>query len=226
MMLRLSVMSSLAPVDSDFADTVRQMPESTCVVFDLGNVLIEWDRRLLFEKLIPEAAELQDFLDNVFTMEDNRVLDSGTPVHEVAAAVALRHPDKRDLVMAFADRWSETLGGVIDDSVEILRDLHSAGVPLYALSNWGRDTFAMIEPNYPFLELFDGMVISGREGVTKPDAAIFQILCDRYEILPRNAVFIDDSSANVTAAMIMGFDALLFERADRLRQQLVERSLL
>ncbi|MFT7473996.1 MAG: 2-haloacid dehalogenase [Verrucomicrobiales bacterium] len=213
-------------MESDFTDTVRQMPETRCVVFDLGNVLIEWDRRLLFEKLITDGEQLQDFLDNVFTMEDNRILDSGTPVHEVAAAVALRHPDKRDLVTAFADRWSETLGDVIEGTVEILGDLHSAGVPVYALSNWGRDTFAMIEPNYPFLQLFDGMVISGREGVTKPDAAIFQILCDRYDILPQNAVFIDDSSANVAAAMIMGFDALLFERADRLRQQLVERSLL
>jgi 2-haloacid dehalogenase len=225
-MLRSSAVPPLGAVDSDFTDTVRQMPETTCVVFDLGNVLIEWDRRRLFEKLIPDSEQLQDFLDNVFTMEDNRVLDTGTPVHEVAAAVALRHPDKRDLVMAFADRWSEMLGDVIEGTVEILSDLHSAGVPVYALSNWGRDTFAMIEPNYPFLQLFDGMVISGREGVTKPDAAIFQILCDRYDILPRNAVFIDDSSANVAAAMIMGFDALLFERADRLRQQLVERSLL
>ena len=202
------------------------MARHISVVFDLGNVLIEWDRRNLFEKLIDDPAELQVFLDTVFTMEDNMELDRGTPLHDVASAVALRHPQKRDLVMAFADRWPETLGGVIDGTVQILDELSLNGVPLYALSNWGRDTFAMIEPNYSFFELFDGMVISGREGVIKPDPAIFDLLCSRHSFEPEDAVFIDDSGANIAAAMSLGFDAILFEQPDRLRQQLLERNLL
>jgi 2-haloacid dehalogenase len=202
------------------------MARHISVVFDLGNVLIEWDRRNLFEKLIHDPAELQVFLDTVFTMEDNMELDRGTPLHDVASAVALRHPHQRDLVMAFADRWLETLGGVIDGTVQILDELSLNGVPLYALSNWGRDTFAMIEPNYSFFELFDGMVISGREGVIKPDPAIFDLLCSRYTFEPEDAVFIDDSGANIAAAMSLGFDAILFEQPDRLRQQLLERNLL
>lgn len=202
------------------------MDRHISVVFDLGNVLIEWDRRNLFEKLIDDPNELQTFLDTVFTMEDNMELDRGTPLHEVASSVAARHPDQRELVMAFADRWSETLGGVIEGTVEILDELSLNGVPLYALSNWGRDTFAMIEPTYSFFELFDGMVISGREGVIKPDPSIFDLLCSRYGFVPEDAVFIDDSGANIAAAMSLGFDALLFERPDRLRQQLVERNLL
>ncbi len=211
-------------------DTARcyraTMHRHISVVFDLGNVLIEWDRRNLFAKLIDDPIELQAFLDTVFTMEDNMELDRGTPLHDVASAVAARHPEQRELVMAFADRWVETLGGVIEGTVEILDELSLNGVPLYALSNWGRDTFAMIEPNYSFFELFDGMVISGREGVIKPDPAIFDLLCTRYGFVPEDAVFIDDSGANVAAAMSLGFDALLFERPDRLRQQLVERNLL
>ena len=98
--------------------------ELECVIFDLGNVLIEWDRRNLYEKLIPDSDELDSFLDDVFTMDDNAELDRGTPLHEVAAEVARRNPDKRDLVMAFAERWKETLGDVITGSVEILEDLH------------------------------------------------------------------------------------------------------
>ena len=74
------------------------MAVRTIVVFDLGNVLIEWDRRFLYEKLISDPVELQDFLDNVFTLDDNAELDRGTPLAEVAAAVAARHPDKHDLV--------------------------------------------------------------------------------------------------------------------------------
>ena len=202
------------------------MAVRTIVVFDLGNVLIEWDRRFLYEKLISDPVELQDFLDNVFTLDDNAELDRGTPLAEVAAAVAERHPDKHDLVMAFAHRWKETLGAVIDSSVEVLETLSQNGVTLYALSNWGRDTFASIEADYPFLELFDGLVISGREGVVKPDPAIFRIICDRYGFEPHAAVFIDDSGANIATAASLGFDALLFDRPERLRQQLIERSLL
>lgn len=196
------------------------------VVFDLGNVLIEWDRRLLFEKLIGDPTELQWFLDNVFTMDDNAELDRGTPLQVVAETVAQRHPDHRDNVMAFAERWTETLGGVIEGTVDILHELKGNGVPLFALSNWGRDTFAMIEANYPFLALFDGMVISGREGVVKPDPAIFDLLCERHGFEAEDAVFIDDSGANIAAATSLGFDALLFEQPDRLRQQLIERRLL
>jgi len=202
------------------------MASRTIVIFDLGNVLITWDRRLLYEKLISDPVELQDFLDNVFTLDDNVELDRGTPLPQVAAAVAERHPEKRDLIMAFAERWKETLGGVIESSVQVLEELSESGVTLYALSNWGRDTFASIEADYPFFECFDGMVISGREGVVKPDPAIFRILCDRYGFEPHDAVFIDDSGANIATAASLGFDALLFDRPERLRQQLIERSLL
>lgn len=196
------------------------------VIFDLGNVLIEWDRRRLYEKLIDDPDELNTFLDTVFTMEDNAELDRGKPLAEVVAEVARRHPDQHELVMAFGQRWKETLGEVITGSVEILRDLHASGVKLLALSNWGKDTFASIEADYDFFDLFDGMVISGREGVVKPDQKIYDILCDRYQVTPSRAVFIDDSAANVATAMMLGFDSLLFDHPDVLRQQLIYRQLL
>jgi len=202
------------------------MASPRVVVFDLGNVLIEWDRRNLFEKLIDDPDELQTFLDDVFTMDDNARLDRGTPLHEVAAEVAARHPDQHDLVMAFADRWIETLGGVIDGTVEVLEELSERQVPLYALSNWGKDTFAMIEQNYPFFRHFDAMVISGREGIVKPDPAIFDLICTRHEFSPEEAVFVDDSVANIASAASLGFDALLFASPAVLRQQLIERNLL
>ena len=106
------------------------------------------------------------------------------------------------------------------------RQLKAAGTPLYALTNWGKDTFASIEADYPFFEHFDGMVVSGREGVIKPDPAIYRILSERYGFAPHDAIFIDDSGANIATAMSLGFDALLFENGPRLRQQLIYRSLL
>ena len=212
-------------VDKSFAATFPPVG-TKIVVFDLGNVLIQWDRRLLFDQLIDDPAELQHFLDNILTMEDNKRLDSGVALAEVAADAAARHPEYHDLIMAFGSRWKETLGEVIEGSVRILEDLKAAGTPLYALTNWGKDTFASIEADYPFFSHFDGMVVSGREGVIKPSSAIYRILCDRYGFSPSDAVFIDDSGANIATAAALGFDALLFENPQRLRQQLIYRSLL
>ena len=128
--------------------------------------------------------------------------------------------------MAYAERWRETLGPVLEGTVAILEELSGTDVQLLALSNWGKDTFASIEANYPFFQHFEGMVISGREGVVKPGRQIFDLLCQRYSVRPQDAVFIDDSSANVVAAMTLGFDALLFDNSELLRQQLLYRGLL
>ena len=196
------------------------------VVFDLGNVLIRWDRALLYSQLIADPEELEWFLDNVMTLEANRRLDEGTPLAEMTAEVAAAHPDHHDLVMIFAERWRETLGGTIDGTVAIVDELAAAGVTMFALSNWGADTFAMVEPEFEFLERFDGLVISGREGVTKPDPRIFDILCERHGFEPEHAVFVDDSPANVATALSLGFDAILFVSPEQLRNLLVERRLL
>ena len=196
------------------------------VVFDLGNVLITWDRRLLFSQLIEDPETLEFFLENVYSMEANKDLDRGVPLAEVVERQSNAWPEHREAMQAFGTRWKETLGGPIDGSVEILRELKGNGVPLFALSNWSAETFAMIEGDYDFLALFDGKVISGREGVIKPDAKIFDILCERHGFEPEQAVFIDDSGANIAAALSLGFDALLFDTPERLRHQLTERSLL
>ena len=198
----------------------------TTVVFDLGNVLIEWDRRNLFSKLIDDPVELDRFLDDVFTMDDNARLDRGTPLREVADGAIERHPDMAELISAIVDRWEEMLGPVIQGTVDILDELSRKGVNLLALSNWGKDTFAMIEANYPFFELFDGMVISGQEGVVKPDREIFDIMCERYDVTPAECVFVDDRAANIAASMALGFDGLLFDTPELLREQLIYRQLL
>lgn len=202
------------------------MAAERTVIFDLGNVLIEWNLRNLYSTLISEPGELDYFLNNILTADVNDELDRGKPIHDVARGVVERYPAYSELVMAYAEQWHKTLGPVIDGTVEILQELKQANIPLLALSNWGQDTFASIEANYWFFSLFDGMVISGREGVTKPDRAIFDLLCDRYGLRPQDAVFIDDSPANIGAATELGFDAVLFDSPELLRQQLTDRDLL
>ena len=147
-----------------------ETPSIDTVVFDLGNVLVRWDRRLLYEQLIDDPVELDRFLDEVLTLDVNEDLDRGVPLAEVTAALTARHPDDTELIDAFRTRWPETLGEVIAETVEIVEQLRGR-VRLFALSNWGRETFEMSLPRLPFLEGFDGLVISGREGVVKPQPA-------------------------------------------------------
>jgi len=194
-------------------------------VFDLGNVLIPWDRRRLFGKLIADPAEVDHFCDHVLTMAENARLDAGLPLADLVAELGERHEAHRDVIAAFGDRWDETLGPAIEGSVAILGALVDAGHRCYALSNWNADTFASIEGRYPFLGWFDGLVISGREGVIKPDPAIYRLLCDRHDVEPAEAVFIDDSATNVAAAVALGFDGIVFTDPAQLDAELRERGL-
>lgn len=196
-----------------------------CVVFDLGNVLVPWDRRFLFEKLIEDAAKLDHFLDEILTLDINADLDRGVPLEKVTAELSARHPEHADLIDAFRLRWPETLGPIIEESVAILVELTTLPVTLLALSNWGKDTFAVAEPHLPFLRHFEGLVISGREGVVKPDPAIFELLCRRHDVTPERTVFIDDSAVNVETAVSLGFEAVHFRSPPQCRAALVELGL-
>lgn len=196
------------------------------VVFDLGNVLIPWDRRFLYEQLIDDPDELQHFLDHVLTMEANAELDRGTPLSHVVADLIEQQPDHAELLQAFADRWIETIGPAIDTSVRLLQRLKSGQVPCYALSNWGRDTYRMAERRFPFLAWFDGRIISGFEGVVKPEPAIFQLLLDRFDLAAPKTLFIDDSAANIATAKGLGFATHHFVEPDALEAELISRGLL
>jgi 2-haloacid dehalogenase len=202
------------------------MTTHTVVVFDLGNVLIGWDRALLFSKLIDDADELEHFLSEVYSLEANQELDRGVPLADVVAALSAQHPKYQTVLEAFGHRWIETIAGAIDGSVEILEELNSRWTPLYALSNWGAETFAIVEHEFPFFGLFDGLVISGREGVVKPDRAIFDLMCERHGFRPAEALFIDDSETNIDAAHALGFDTILFAEPEQLRIELETRNLL
>lgn len=191
------------------------------VVFDLGNVLVEWDRRFLFEKLIPDEAALRHFLDEILTLDINADLDRGVPLGEVTAALATRHPGHAELIHAFRDRWPETLGEILDESVLILDELAKLPVRLLALSNWGKDTFALAAPRLPFLDRFEALVISGREGVVKPDPAIFELMVERHGLDPERTVFIDDGAANIAAAAALGFATIHFTSASQCRAELI-----
>jgi 2-haloacid dehalogenase len=202
------------------------VPTPTTAVFDLGGVLIDWDPRYLYRGIFDDEAAMETFLAEVVTPRWNSELDAGRSWAEAIASLSDRHPDQRDRIEAYHRRWPETLGGPIDGTVAILEQLRDHGLRLFALSNWSAETFPVARGRYPFLDWFEGIVISGDVGIIKPDRRIFEHLVARYDVDPSRAVFIDDNAANVKAAGDLGFTAMQFVDAPSLHRDLQRLGLL
>ena len=200
-------------------------PHITTVVFDLGGVLIDWDPRYLYGRLMPED-EVEVFLEEIGFAEWNHEQDAGGSWADAVAAHAARHPDRRELIEAYPQRFVETLGGAIAGTVTILEELHAAGVPLLAVTNWSAETFQVARREYAFLDLFDGIVVSGEEHVAKPDPRIFAILLRRHNLEAANTVYVDDSPTNVASAQTAGLVAVRYDSPRSLRDQLIELGVL
>jgi len=197
------------------------------VVFDVGGVLLQWDPRHLYRKLFAgDDAAMEHFLGNVCTEEWNERQDAGRTFADAAAELLPAHADKAHLIHAFGRRFDEMIPGAIEETVDILRELKRAGVPLYAVTNWSAETFPSAQNRFDFLAEFDGIVVSGEEGVIKPDPRIFRILLDRYDIPAHAAAFIDDNPANAEAATNLGIHGIHFRSPQQLRRELVELGLL
>lgn len=179
-------------------------------VFDLGRVLLEWDPRHLYRTLFADEAEMEHFLAEVVSKPWIESLDRGRDTAEAIAGLVAAHPHYAAEIRAFQTRWDETLPGAIDGTVAILEALRRAGVRTYALTNFAADTFERTRRRFPFLDGFDGIVVSGREGLIKPDPAIFRLLLDRFGLVAAECLFIDDIPANVAAARDVGLQAVRF----------------
>jgi 2-haloacid dehalogenase len=198
----------------------------SAVVFDLGGVLIDWNPRYLYRTLFDDEAAMEDFLATVTTHEWNLAQDAGRPWSEAIEELARLHPEQRDLIAAYWERWPETLGDALQPTVDILEELRSRGVRLVALTNWSGETFPYARPRYPFLDWFEGIVVSGDEQLAKPDPRIFELLIRRFDLDPATTLFIDDNPENVAVAAQLGFVALRFDDAGRLRADLGRLGLL
>jgi 2-haloacid dehalogenase len=196
------------------------------VVFDLGNVLVRWNPRLLYEQLIPDAAELERFFDTVITHQWIREQDAGRTFADGIALLTAQFPHYEAEIRAFWARWGEMVPGPIDETVEILAELRERQTPLYALTNWSHETFPIARPRFPFFEWFEGIVVSGEVQMVKPDARIYRHLLDTHGLDAEDCVFIDDSPANVAGARNVGITGLHFQSPQQLRQDLTELKLL
>jgi 2-haloacid dehalogenase len=198
-------------------------PTIKAIIFDFGNVLLEWNPRYVYHRFFPDDPEsIERFLQEVNFMEWNLLQDKGRPFVEGVAILSREFPHYSHLIQAYHDNWIDSLGDSLDGTVEIMKELKQAGYPLYGLSNWSAETFPFARQKHDFFDLLDDYVISGEVGHVKPGPEIFQILLDRIGKPAHQCLFIDDSLVNIQQAETMGFGVIHFLSPEQLREALRE----
>ncbi len=180
------------------------------VIFDIGNVLIEWQPERFYDREIGAARRAAMFAA-VDLHGMNEQVDRGADFRATVYATADAFPDWATEIRLWHDRWLELAHPPIDGSIALLQHLKDAGVPVFALSNFGIGTFQLAEPRWPFLALFDRRYISGFMGVTKPAAEIYAMVEADCGVAPGRLFFTDDRADNIAAAAARGWQTHLFE---------------
>ncbi|WP_374285515.1 HAD family hydrolase [Novosphingobium sp.] len=196
------------------------------VVFDVGNVLVRWDRRLPFVNHFTDAAEFDHFMDEVIPLSWHAEHDAGRPAADLVAERSALFPHYAQLIHDWFARFNESIPGPVPGSPELVEQLHAHGVPLYAITNFGADTWAGFRPVFPLAERFRDIVVSGVEQLAKPDPAIYALAEARFGHAPEAMLFIDDSLPNVESARACGWHAHHFSDAAGLEADLRERGLI
>ncbi len=199
---------------------------SKAVIFDIGAVLIDWNPRYLYAKLLPDDAAIDAFLHEVGFDAWNRALDGGGRWGPAVMELSERFPHRRELIEASHSRWHEMLPGAIDGTVTILEQLAANKTPLYAITNYSSEKWAETFQRFPFFRHFRDIVVSGDEGLLKPEPEIFQLCLERNGLSAERCVFIDDSAKNVAGAAALGIDAILFQSSEQLESDLASRGIL
>lgn len=196
------------------------------VIFDIGAVLIDWNPKYLYSKLLPDEAAIDAYLDEIGFNEWNRALDAGGLWGPGIDDLVSRFPHHKALIEASHLRWHEMLPGAIDGTVVILERLAEKGAPLYAITNYSSEKWLETIARFPFFAHFRDIVVSGDEKLMKPDAAIYRLCLERNGLEAGNCIFIDDQPKNVIAAAALGIDAIQFESPAQLERELVARGVL
>jgi 2-haloacid dehalogenase len=196
------------------------------VIFDVGRVLFDWDLRYLFAKLITDSDELEWFVSNVVTPQWHFQHDAGRPLADMLPELKAEFPDHAPLIDAYATRFNETIPGPMPGSLELIQRLDEAGVPLFAITNFGHEFWEGFRPTQPIFDRFQDIIVSGTEKLMKPDPAIYRLAIERFGIDPAGALFIDDVAANVAGAESVGIAGHLFKGAAMLEGDLVRRGYL
>ena len=206
----------------------KTMKTINTIIFDLGNVLIDWNPEYVFSDVFEGNRKKMDwFFTEICTMDWNENQDAGYPLQQATADRVALFPQYENWIRMYYGRWEEMLGGAIGASVEILRLLiEDPRYKVVALTNWSAETFPIALERFEFLHWFEGIVVSGEEKTRKPFREIYQITLDRFDLTAENCLFIDDNFRNIEGAQKLGIQTHHFSNPQALATDLKERGIL
>lgn len=203
------------------------MKKFETVIFDLGGVLIDWNPDYVYKTIFNDETKMREFYSDICTSEWNEEQDAGRGLKEATEELVARFPKEERNIRAYYDRWEEMLKGEIEGTVKVLEDIKKKNeVKLYALTNWSAETFPVALKKFPFLQWFDGRLVSGEEKTRKPYIEIYELLLQRFNIKADTAIYIDDNERNLKPPREMGIHTILFKSPAQLEEELKELGIL
>lgn len=191
------------------------------IIFDFGNVLVEWHPERVYGEYFGDEAKAWWFLRHVTDMNWRQRIDRGESQDACIEELQGRFPEYREAIALYRDRWREMLTGEMPGMRELLTELKDTGYEIYGLTNWSMETFPEARRHFSILQMIDRYVVSAAEGYVKPDPQLFQMLLDRYHLQADDCIFVDDNPDNVAAACQMGMKGIVFGGAENLRKELI-----
>jgi len=177
-------------------------------LFDLGGVFFDWDPNHFFKDIFDTAEERKYFLTEICSDEWNVKQDAGRIIEEAENELIAKFPHYKKEIQMYYKNHRKMIRGTYDLSIKVLENLKKLNYECYVLSNWSAETFEGMIDDYPFLKLFEGLLISGEEKLMKPDVAIYELAIKRFNLIPKETVFIDDKIENINAARVLDLNII------------------
>ena len=174
-------------------------------LFDLGGVFFDWDPHHFYKNVFEDQAERNNFLENICNDDWNIQQDAGRLIKDAEIELVKNFPNYEKEIKLYYKNHRKMFRQIFQQSVDILNDLKEKNFECFVLSNWSWETFEGMEKEYPFLRKFDGLIISGKEKLVKPNQEIYKLAISRFNLIPNETVFIDDRKENIEAAKMLNF---------------------
>ncbi len=191
-------------------------------LFDLGGIFFDWDPKFFYKSIFNSENELNFFLNEVCNDDWNLLHDSGVSIADGEKEYIAKYPKYKDQIKMFFPNHRKMIKGTFKSSIDQLALLKSKNYLCYVLSNWSAETFIGMKENYPFLDKFDGMIISGEHKMIKPNKNIYELAIKKFNLIPQETVFIDDKIENIQTAKSLGFKTIHLINPLKIKEEIIK----
>ena len=191
-------------------------------LFDLGGVFFDWDPHHFYKDVFNNQEERDNFLNNICNNQWNIQQDAGRLIKDAENDLIRNFPNYKNEIKLYYQNHRKMFRKIFKEPVELLIDLKNKNYECYVLSNWSWETFQDMDKEYPFLNKFDGLIISGKEKLIKPDTRIYKLAINRFNLIPEETIFIDDKKENIEAAINLGFLTIHLTNPEIIKQKIDE----